>query len=450
MTVRTFPSGSDGYGTINRKFMNKLKNKDFKLVISNTASQLIVKTLTSFTTFLVALSVTYLFGIKAFGSFTKITTFVSFFYLLVNFGMNPVYLKEYHQRVEKLFFNLVTLRLFISSFLFLIILLTISFLPYNSTSDTGFSQFEKVGILLFSLTLFTQALTSSINTIFQKNLVYHLSILPQIFSSIAILMSIPMAKLYQNISAILMSYSISGLIFFFSSYRLVKKRFSLRAKIEQMVSFSRGIIRSSLPLGLMLLFNLIYFRIDTLILSLYRSSFDVGAYGFSYKIFEFIVAFPTFFSNSVYPILISKEKNIAEFYHHILNYSLFLFIISLLCAFAVFLFSPILNLRQDFSYSILPLRILSLSLPFFFLTSLLQWVLIIQNQKILLLVIYFFSMITNTILDIIYIPQFGNTAAASITVFSEFIIFLLLAISIFWSRKLKLRTQPVSTLESQF
>jgi O-antigen/teichoic acid export membrane protein len=89
--------------------------------------------------------------------------------------------------------------------------------------------------------------------------------------------------------------------------------------------------------------------------------------------------------------------------------------------------SPLFTLiKPDFTSAIIPFRILLISLPFFFTTSLLQWALIAKGEQKYLMNVYFFSTIINIILNLIFIPQFSYLACAVITVFSEGLVFVLL------------------------
>ena len=404
-----------------------LKNRSFKTIFTNTASQLIVRLTTSSAAFLATIIIAYFFGLKLFGSYTKIITFVSFFYLLIDFGINPIFLREYRQNLEKYILNLINLRFVISLVLILIVYLISRFLPYEPQSDTGFSLYEKTGILIFSFTIISYGLILSLNSLLQKNLNYKVSVLPNLISSVILILLIIIGGLQKNLFIILSAFFISGLITFFLTYIVCRKKFSLRLTIVKDPEFNKKILLSSLPLGIMLFVNLIYFKADTFILSLYKPSIDVGIYGFSYKIFEFIIALPTFFSNSVYPILLDKEKNRTEFNKHIKDYFLILFTFSLFGMIATFFLSPILAfIKIDFINAVLPLKILSFSLPFFFLTSLFQWVYIIDNKKNLLLGIYSVCMIVNIVLNIILIPKYSYISSAYITVFSEGLVLALM------------------------
>src|SRR5258708_21706150 len=127
----------------------------------------------------------------------------------------------------------------------------------------------------------------------------------------------------------------------------------------------------------MLFFNLIYFRIDVLVLSLFQNTSAVGAYGLSYRFFDFLIALPLFLSNALYPTLLASQKNISIFFKVLHKYVAISLGLSIIIIIPLWLLAPYFSLiREDFTQSIVPFRLLLLSLPFFFLTNILQWGLI--------------------------------------------------------------------------
>ena len=181
---------------------------------------------------------------------------------------------------------------------------------------------------------------------------------------------------------------------------------------------------ASIPLGLMLIFNLLYAKIDTLILSFFRPNVEVGIYGIAYKFFDVSIAIPLYLSNSVYPLLLKKRNDEKGYGILIKKYaSLFVFV-SLVVTFSVLFLSPLIALlKTDFAKSVLPLQILSLPLPFFFLTSLLQWHFLIRNKMKFLVPLYALALLFNVVLNIIFVPIYSYYAAAIITGISEAIVF---------------------------
>jgi O-antigen/teichoic acid export membrane protein len=185
----------------------------------------------------------------------------------------------------------------------------------------------------------------------------------------------------------------------------------------------------------MLIFNLVYFRADRFLLSLLAPTKDVGIYGLSYKFFDFLIALPLFLSNAIYPFLIKAKKEGKGFLNLTRNY-FFVFLLSSFIVMIPFWFiSPLFTLiKTDFASCIIPFRILLLSLPFFFTTSFLQWVLITLEKQKYLMYVYLFSTILNIALNIIFIPQFSYFASATITVVSEGLVFVFLIGKVFQER----------------
>ena len=65
----------------------------------------------------------------------------------------------------------------------------------------------------------------------------------------------------------------------------------------------RPLLVASIPLGLALAINEIYFRADTLIISLYEPYDEVGLYTLAYRILEFTLMLGTIFLTTVFPVL---------------------------------------------------------------------------------------------------------------------------------------------------
>lgn len=400
---------------------------------TNTLSQLIVKISTSLSGLLVIFLISYYLGFFTFGSFSKVVAFVSFFYLIVDFGINSVFLRDNFVKSDEKLHYLVFFRLALSLLLFLTMVLISQLLPYNPETNSGFSNLEKLGIVIFGFTLFTQGTLLSLTAHFQKNLSYSKILGPSIASTVVLIVGIFYAIEIKSVLFVFASYVFSQAVTVVLLTISIKNRVILHINTKAFINFSKTILVSAAPIGLMLFFNLAYAKADIFILSLMKPTSEVGIYGFSYRFFEFAIAIPTFFANSAFPILIAAEKNHKDFISKTKKYTLSMIILSLVVMFMMIIFSPLLGvLKGEFRSAVLPVQILSLALPFFFTTSILQWVLVLKRKIKFLLLVYFFSMLLNVILNIIFIPHFSYMASSVITVICEalvalfFILYLLL------------------------
>lgn len=411
---------------------------DYKNVFKNTLFQIAIKVATSGTGFISAIIIARYLGVQGFGDYTKITSLVILFYLLVDFGLNAVFLQK--EKQGSYFKELFYVRIFFSLFFIIILNTSLFFLSYIDEFNRSFPIYVRFGILIFSFTIPTYSIILSTSAIFQAKTRYDLGVWPNVVGSLAILILVA--------GAAFLSLPLYFIVFSFVLGGIIKGALSIKNTKQKIFPpiidrvFVKQLLKESAPLGLMLVFNLIYFRADVFLLSLLSTTKDVGIYGLSYSFFEFLITLPLFLSNSIYPLLLKAQKKLPNFVLLVRNY-LFIFIFLSLVLIIVFWFaSPLFYfIRKEFLLSMAPFRILLLSLPFFFATNFLQWVLISQKQQKYLMSVYFFSGIANIVLNIIFIPVGSYIASAIITGVSESFVFLMLFYKFLSDRKIYLKAR---------
>lgn len=392
---------------------------DITSVGANTISQFVGRMITAATGFVVALVIARRFGVVDFGEFTKVTTYVAFFYLLADFGFNAVFLKK-----NGIWSSLLGLRIFLSVFLMFFALGILALLPNSGIS--GYTTMVRTGIILFIPTILFQAIITSANAQFQKEHRYDVATRALIIGSIVSILLLvlysttPLSRL--GFMGTLVVLSLGSLVTAVSALYFIRRFVPLSVSFSLPTALSYAL--SVLPIGLTLVFNVIYFRFDSFILTLTRSTIEVGLYGFAYKFFEFIIAIPTFYMNAVYPRFLKIQKE--ELTKTIIKSMWFLLLSSLFLMVLVFLSAPYLTLvRPEFEGSVTALRILSFGLPFFFLSSLTMWTFIALDKQYHLVWIYGSSMAVNIVLNVLLVPSYGYSAAAWTTVASEGLVLLM-------------------------
>lgn len=391
-------------------------------VFKNASYQTLARILSSGSGFIISIFLARAFGAAGYGDFTKVTSFVALFYLFCDFGINAIFLQE---KESVTFKSLFYLRLIISTLLFTLANIIALFLPYESNLGVGFSSLVKTGIFIYSFEVFVQSVIFSTNAVFQKKLRFDFLAKATIIGSFTSIILVALAiATRQPLQVVLLLLVVSDLITaVFALFYAKEKIFPVRLNISD----SKALLVKSFPLGMMLIFNLIYFRIDSLILSSFKTSADVGIYGLSYLFFDFLLALPFFISNSIYPILLKEKDHKKIFLKLTRSYLLIYLSLSAIIAIPFWFVSPLFSLiKPDFVSAIVPFRILLLSLPFFFLTSFLQWILITYKKTGYLVRVYFLSMCANIVLNFIFIPQYSYVAAATITGVLEGTVFLFL------------------------
>jgi O-antigen/teichoic acid export membrane protein len=307
-------------------------------------------------------------------------------------------------------------------------LVIVTLLPGSGTQ--GYTSFVRLGILLYSPTILFQAWITTGNAIFQKKLRYDFATWAIFFGSlvtVGLLWALFFVWQMPGVTGALLAL-VAGAVVTAGTTMY----FTLRLHPYPLVRISiRDIMRlliPSIPLGVTLLFNLIYFRADSVVITLTRPTAEVGIYGLAYKVFEVVLVFPTFFMNAVYPFMVSQiaGKSHGRLTKIFTQSFIFLLCTSLAVAAAVWFAAPLLTLvKSDFIQSIGALRVLALGLPFFFVTSATMWALVAVKKQSALAIIYGASMIVNVAGNILLVPAYGFMAAAWLTVVSEGLVLVL-------------------------
>jgi O-antigen/teichoic acid export membrane protein len=405
--------------------MSRFSGLELRSLSINTFMQFLVRIISSTSTLFTTLFITYFLGLEAVGSFTKVVAFVSLFYIFIDFGFNSIFLKKYFKDFEQNLGNLVVLRLGISIILIPIVASLAFILPHNNLAGTGFSSIEKIGLFIYSFTLIATSLSNTLQALLQKRLSYSLSVFPSFVSSIFLILVVLFSVYSGNFLLLFVAYILSTSINTFFTYIALKQRQAFTLQLHNLPTFAKEMLYASWPLGLMLGFNLLYARADIFLLTFLKPTTDVGIYGISYRFFEITLAIPAFLANSTYPLLLKeaddKKKYTAPFFKYFKLYA----VLSLVAMIGIITLPPLIGfLGKSFSLSVAPLQLLSLSLPFFFMTSLLQWHFLIKGKVKMLVPLYVFVLIINVLLNLYLIPQFSYNAAAVTTGVSEGLVFL--------------------------
>jgi O-antigen/teichoic acid export membrane protein len=403
-------------------------------VTANTFWQIASKTGNSISGLIIIALITRYFGEGGIGTYTLILGYLGFFFMPVDFGLNAIAVKhllDKHRSEQKVFGNLLGLRLCIGIVVSAVSLIIIWLLPHNDITNTGYSKIVKIGVTVQVFTILAQAILATTNAFFQANHKYKYSFFANACSALLNtgLVAILIINGFPLIYA-LAAFSVSGLVGAGTAIILVKRQIkSIRILTDK--TYWKEMLFETLPLTISIILNLVYFRIDSLILPFYRQIEEVGHYNVAYKIFDTILVLPNYFANSLYPILLEKyNQSTSSFVKIIKKSALILAAIALLGSLTTYFLAPVavqILLNQSSDQTILYLRILSSGLLFFFLSSIATWSLIIINKQKYLSYIYGGTMIVNISLNIILIPSYGALASAYITIATEAIVLILTA-----------------------
>lgn len=230
---------------------------------------------------------------EGFGAFTIATTFPQVFGIMADLGFSLIGIQlvsEIRENHKRNYQAIITLRI-VTAIIFLAIAPIVSlFFPYPWE--------VKVGIAIISLSVLLSSLIQIFTIQFQVNLAMFVPMLGDIISKIFLIVSIGVAVyLHADFITILWLIVVNNSIQCFIVL-IGSLRYERIALIWDPPLFRRILVRSW-PIGLSIIFNLVYLKLDTIVLSLYHSQSDVGIYGGAYRVFEVLISLPAMFMGLV-------------------------------------------------------------------------------------------------------------------------------------------------------
>lgn len=362
--------------------------------------------------------ITRYLGRNAFGEYTTIITFLSFFGILADMGLTliTVQLISKPKADEKnILSNLLALRL-VSAIIFLgIAPLVVLFFPYNSEI--------KIGVSIASFSYLAIALNQIFIGLFQKNLRMDKVSISEVTSRIVLLIGIILVYRFdRGLIGVIQVTVISSLINFLMNYGFSRSILPIGLKFD--FKYWKIIIIKSWPLTLTITLNLVYLKADTLILSLVKPAGDVGLYGAAYKIIDVLVTIPFMFAGIILPIMTSRwAAGKHREFKNILQRSFDVMVIfSIPLVFGTQLVAKevmVLIAGKEFAESGAILRILIIAATLIFLGNMFSHAIIAIDKVKKLFTAYLFTAITSLISYIVFIPLFSYFGAAWVTVYSE-------------------------------
>ena len=389
-----------------------------KPIVSNTLAQLVAKFVGAGLTFVTTAIIIRLVGPGLFGDLTKSLVLIAVAFTAIDFGLNATAVRTLSStpNPRALMVDVISARLLLSVIAVVIVNILVTVLPGGYTKEIT-SVFW-----LGSLAIMFQGVSTSINAWFQYRENYWYTAWATIVGAVIVAGLTYYATLHEpTLANFLLAYTLgyattAGLSLYFA-----------RGVVSITLSPARitRLLKSSSILGAILLASVLAGKLDTIILGIFRSSTEVGEYGFAYRIFDVLLVLPVFIMNAVYPRLV---KSTSEEATRLIRRTLpVLGAIGVILATGAWLLAPwILWIRPGLTLSVGVLRLLSYSIPLFFLTAPLMWKLISSRREKVVLRLYLGAALLNGILNIIYIPSHGAAAAAAITGATELYILLAL------------------------
>ncbi len=387
-------------------------------VAYNTIIQIISKVIaTALGLVAVAIMTRYL-GREGFGQYTTIITFLSFFAIIADLGLTLVTVQMISRpgvNEHKILSNLLSLRL-VSAVIFLgLAPLAVIFFPYD--------PIIKLGVAVTALSFFFIALNQILVGLFQKNLRMDKVSIAEVVSRIVLVAGVVLVWYFDlGLINIMVAAVIASAVNFLFHY-LFSRQF-VRIKLHFDFTVWSDIIKKSWPLALTIIFNVIYLKADTLILSLIKSQSDVGIYGATYKVIDVLITFPFMFAGIILPIMTARwAANNKDGFKNVLQKSFDVMVIIALPLVIGTQFVAknimVLVAGRDFAMSGPILQILILAAGLIFFGCMFAHAIIAIDKQKKIIPAYIFTAVTAVIGYLIFIPKYSYFGAAWVTIYSE-------------------------------
>jgi O-antigen/teichoic acid export membrane protein len=359
-------------------------------------------------------------GPDEYGRYTLALMYMQLFGVLADVGLYTTVVREISKdrsRTEELVGNTLTLRLLLS---FAVIALAAGIsllLPYDHD--------VRVAILLAGGPLLFGMLTTSFVAILQSRLLMGRAVVGDVLGrSVALGLVLLVAGLDLGFYAVMGAAAGGALATMVTTWLVTRGLAVVRFRVDPVVW--RALLATALPLGLALAVNALYFRADTLIISLYEPFGQVGLYTLAYRILELALVLGTIFLNTTFPVLSEAVARNEPRALRVIETSTDLFVIlgAPLVVGGLVLAPDIIELAggSDFRDAATPLRILLVAGALAWVNGVFGFALIAKERQASALWLNASGLTFNVALNFLLVPRYGIVAAAWVTVASEVLI----------------------------
>ncbi|PLX24726.1 hypothetical protein C0580_04405 [Candidatus Parcubacteria bacterium] len=394
-------------------------------IFTNTLWQIIIRGINILVGVVSLGLITRILGPAGFGFYTTVFAFVQMFMILADLGLYLTLLREVsavknRHEENKVVNNIFTIRLLASFLIIILAPIAVWFFPYDIV--------VKQGIIYFIGAFFFNSLISTLTAVFSKKLdtpkvafvdfinkLLYVSFLTYYFFS------------GSNLNNILLANSITAFLSFVLLCIFLKKYIDL--KLAWDFPYWQKVFHTTWPLAITVILNLVYFKADTLILSIYDSPEAVGLYGAPYRILEVVTTFPHMFMSLILPLFTAAwlSKNFDKLNRVLQNTFDFFSILTIGMITVIWLVSrPLMTFLAgaDFADSGPILNVLILATASIFFGTLFTYLVVALKIQKQMIKYFLIAAIAGLVGYFVFVPIFSYWGAAYMTLFVELLIWI--------------------------
>ncbi|MBD3251625.1 oligosaccharide flippase family protein [Candidatus Uhrbacteria bacterium] len=411
-----------------------------RALAANTAVQVAGKVVSTILGVIVVGLMTRLLGKEGFGAYSTANAFLQVFAIVLDMGLNVMVVQMLgERRGDKPFEDRAVSAVFsLRCFSALIIL---SLAPVIGLL-TPYSWELKMALFAIWGSFFFTALNQIVIGVQQRHLKMHVVAIAEVTGRVVLLLGVLLAmSLNWGLIPVVLIVSLAGTANFLVNFLIARRYAKFTLGFDW--SFWKLTIQRAWPIGVSILFTLIYFKSDTLILSWVRPLSEVGIYGAAYRVLEILATFPFMYAGVLLPIIANAwSKGDHERFSKLIRRSFDAFaLLTMPMIFGTLLVADqamVLVAGPEFLASGDVLRILMIATGSIYLGTIFSHAVVALDKQKAMLPYYIAVALVTLILYILFIPTYGIWAAAWLTVFSEVTIAIITLIMTVVAGKMKL------------
>ena len=364
-------------------------------------------------------------GAGGFGIISFALAFTLILGVFADLGLQSLSLREISRsknEADRYFSNIAFIKIILGIIIFFLLVIAVKFLDY-SRNIAGVVYLIGLSIIISSFNNFIYA------AVYQASEDVKYMGIGNILNSLSMLAGISAAAYFKS-GIIIFSgvFLVSATIVLLYNLVVISYKF-FKPKLAADLKFWKKLIKDAVPFGLVNVFAIIYFKIDSVMLGTMKTQKIVGYYNASYRIIDVFTALvPSIIFAVIYPKMsayIELPEKLKSVY--IVSFKISLIaglIISVITVFFARYFVLFIYGRGYYN-GVDSLKILVWAFFLICVSSITSGLISSINRQKLVTVVAGFGAVINICLNFILIPRFSLNGAAFATVITELLMFLI-------------------------
>lgn len=364
-------------------------------------------------------------GTTGFGVLSLALSITAITSIFADLGLGSLTVRELSRNkslTNKYFSNTLLMKIFSSFLTIVITIIIVNLFNYNQPVSTV--------IYIITLSMIITVFNGILNSILQAYERMEYISINSILNS-ALMLGGTLIGIYYKFDILFFAsiYIISNVLTLVSTLLIYVWKFHL-PRIEVDLSFWKPTLKEALPFGIAGVFVMVYYSIDSLMLSVMVGNEAVGMYNAAYKLIFLFLSVYSVYIIAIFPVMSQFYKTSNESLKFAFERSFkYLLIISIPASIGITILAKkviLLIYGVDYLPSILALQVLIWTIIFMFLNGLSTNLLGAVNRQPVVTKITGLGAGLNILLNLILIPKFSFIGASVATVITEFSIMPLL------------------------